>query len=36
LGSASALVQGPEIGEGDNGASLETQPFAGVALGLDD
>ena len=36
LGSASALVQGPEDGELDNGGSGQTKPVAGIALGLED
>ncbi len=36
IGTASALVQGGDIGLLDNGGSDVTQPALGVALGLDD
>lgn len=36
IGSASALVQGGDIGKLDNVGSETSQPLVGVLLGLDD
>jgi hypothetical protein len=36
VGAASVLVQGPDPGKYDNGASTTSRPAIGFLLGLDD
>ena len=36
LGTATALVQGPDPGEDDNGSSITSRPPLGTMLGIDE
>ena len=36
VGSATAVVQGPDPGEDDNGSSITSRPPLGITLGIDE